>query len=59
MGITQASPAFLHKWEAELHPVFGYGAVDDPAKVEKFWETGEGMRTNTKMKNNIGTSNKS
>ncbi len=59
MGITQASPAFLHKWEAELHPVFGYGAVGDPAKVDKFWETGEGMRVNVKMKNNIGTSNKS
>ncbi len=59
MWITQASPAFLHKWEAELHPVFGYGAHDDPTKVDKFWETGEGMRTNLKMKNNIGTSNKS
>ncbi len=58
MGITQASPAFLHKWEAQLHPVFGYGAVGDPAKVEKFWTTGEGMRVNPSMKNNIGTSNK-
>jgi reductive dehalogenase len=58
MGITSASPAFLHDWMAELHPVFGYGAVDDPAKVEKFWETGEGMRVNPGMKNNIGTSNK-
>ncbi len=58
MGITPVAPAFLHGWMAELHPVFGYGAVNDPAKVEKFWQTGEGMRTNTKMKNNIGTSNK-
>jgi len=59
MGITSASPAFLHNWMSELHPVFGYGAVGDPAKVAKFWETGEGMRINTSMKNNIGTSNKS
>ncbi len=58
MGVTSAAPAFLHSWMAELHPVFGYGAVDDPAKVEKFWQTGKGMRTNTHMKNNIGTSNK-
>ena len=58
MGITPATPAFLHGWMAELHPVFGYGAVGDPAKVEKFWETGEGMRVNPSMKNNIGTANK-
>ncbi len=58
MGITGASPAFLHKWMAELHPVFGYGAHNDPAMVEKFWQTGEGMRVNPGMKNNIGTSNK-
>ncbi len=59
MGITHASPAFLHNWMSELHPVFGYGSVNDPAKVAKFWQTGEGMRVNVKMKNNIGTSNKS
>jgi reductive dehalogenase len=58
MAITGASPEFLHKWMAELHPVFGYGATGDPAKVEKFWQTGEGMRVNPHMKNNIGTSNK-
>ena len=55
--VTGASPAFLHEWMAELHPVFGYGAHDDPSKVEKFWRTGEGMRVNPDMKNNIGTSN--
>ncbi|MDJ0895131.1 MAG: reductive dehalogenase [Alphaproteobacteria bacterium] len=58
MGITPASPAFLHNWMSELHPIFGYGAHGDPAKVEKFWNTGEGMRVNPGMKNNIGTSNK-
>ena len=57
MGITRASPGFLHKWEALLHPVFGYGAHNDPVKVDHFWKTGEGMRTNIGMKNNIGTSN--
>ena len=59
MAVTGASPKFLHKWMAELHPVFGYGSTGDPAKVEHFWQSGEGMRTNTHMKNNIGTSNKS
>lgn len=33
--------------------------TNDPKKAEKFWMTGEGMRTNIQMKNNIGTSNKS
>ena len=59
MAITGAAPEFLHGWMAELHPVFGYGATDDPAKVDKFWETGKGMRVNLSMKNNIGTSNNS
>jgi hypothetical protein len=44
---------------AEAHPAFGYGHTNDPEKVEKFWKTGEGMRTNIRLKNNIGTSNKS
>ncbi len=57
MAITGAAPEVLHKWMAELHPIFGYGAHEDPDKVAKFWKTGEGMRTNTGMKNNIGTAN--
>lgn len=59
MGITPKTPRFLHALMAELHPKFGYGHTGDPKKAEKFWKTGEGMRTNTNMKNNIGTSNKS
>jgi len=59
MGVTPKSPDILHKWMAEAHPAFGYGRTGDPKKAEKFWKTGEGMRTNTEMKNNIGTSNKS
>jgi len=59
MGITPKTPGFLHAWMAKLHPKFGYGSTADPAKAEKFWTTGEGMRTNTELKNNIGTSNKS
>jgi hypothetical protein len=59
MGITPKTPGPLHALMAELHPKFGYGHTGDPKKAEKFWKTGEGMRTNTNMKNNIGTSNKS
>ncbi len=59
MGITPKTPGPLHALMAELHPKFGYGHTGDPAKAEKFWTTGEGKRTNTDMKNNIGTSNKS
>jgi len=59
MGITPWTPGPLHYLMAELHPAFGYGHTNDPKKVAKFWKTGEGMRTNTDMKNNIGTSNKS
>jgi reductive dehalogenase len=59
MGITPKTPGFLHALMAELHPKFGYGQTGDPKKAEKFWKTGEGMRTNSNMKNNIGTSNKS
>ena len=51
-------PAPVHKAMAALHPRFGYGAHDDPEKADKFWKSGEGMRTNKRMKNNIGTSNK-
>jgi hypothetical protein len=42
---------------AEAHPAFGYGHTNDPAKAIKFWKTGEGMRVNVSLKNNIGTSN--
>jgi reductive dehalogenase len=59
MGVTPKSPAFLHGLMAKAHPAFGYGHTADPKKAEKFWKTGEGMRTNSDMKNNIGTSNKS
>ena len=58
MGITPWMPAPVHKAMAALHPRFGYGSVNDPKKVAEFWKTGEGMRTNKRMKNNIGTSNK-
>ena len=44
---------------AVSHPAFGYGHTNDPKKAEKFWKSGEGMRTNVDLKNNIGTSNKS
>jgi epoxyqueuosine reductase len=59
MAINPWTPAPLHSAMAELHPAFGYGHTNDPKKVVKFWESGEGMRVNTGMKNNIGTSNKS
>jgi ferredoxin len=59
MAINPYSPKILHAAMAESHPAFGYGHTNDPEKVKKFWKTGEGMRTNIKMKNNIGTSNKS
>jgi hypothetical protein len=59
MGITPKTPGILHALMAEAHPAFGYGHTNNPRTAEKFWKTGEGMRTNTEMKNNIGTSNKS
>ena len=59
MAMTPASPGFLHGLMASAHPLFGYGGTNDPKRVEHFWKTGEGMRTNIHMKNNIGTSNKS
>ena len=59
MAINPYSPKFLHASMAEAHPAFGYGHTNDPEKAKKFWKTGEGMRTNIQMKNNIGTSNKS
>jgi reductive dehalogenase len=59
MAINPISPGFLHGLMAEAHPAFGYGHTNDPKKAIKFWKSGEGMRTNLHMKNNIGTSNKS
>ena len=59
MAITPWTPGPLHALMAEAHPAFGYGHTNDPKKAEKFWKTGEGMRTNIDLKNNIGTSNKS
>ncbi|MEA3278043.1 MAG: reductive dehalogenase [Pseudomonadota bacterium] len=59
MAITPWTPGPLHALMAQAHPAFGYGHTNDPAKVKKFWKTGEGMRTNVDLKNNIGTSNKS
>lgn len=59
MAINPVMPKFLHAAMAESHPAFGYGHTNDPKKALKFWKSGEGMRVNIKMKNNIGTSNKS
>lgn len=57
MAINPYAPKFLHSAMAQAHPAFGYGATNDPTKVEKLWKTGQGMRTNIGMKNNLGTSN--
>ena len=60
--VATAEPASNGQAEpqvAEAHPAFGYGHTNDPKKVKKFWKTGEGMRVNKHLKNNIGTSNKS
>jgi hypothetical protein len=59
MSITPFTPKPLHAAMAEAHPMFGYGHTNDPKKAVKFWQSGEGMRVNAEMKNNIGTSNKS
>ena len=59
MAINPVVPKFLHASMALAHPAFGYGHTNDPKKARKFWKTGEGMRTNLGLKNNIGTSNKS
>lgn len=61
MAINPMMPKFIHSFMAEAHPAFGYGGQSRtpiPVKVEKFWASGEGMRTNTSMKNNIGTAGK-
>ncbi len=56
MASTTIAPGFLHTLMSKMHPMFGYGHTGDPAKAVKFWKTGKGMRVNSKMKNNIGTS---
>ena len=58
MAGTTVAPGFLHHLMSQMHPLFGYGETDDPAKVEKFWKTGEGMRVNPSSKNNISTAGK-
>jgi reductive dehalogenase len=57
MAINPAMPSFIHGAMAEAHPAFGYGGQSGtpvPGKPEKFWQTGEGMRVNDSMRNNIG-----
>ena len=56
MASTTVAPGFLHGLMSKMHPMFGYGHTGDPAKAVKFWKTGKGMRVNSTMKNNIGTS---
>ncbi len=58
MASTTVAPGFLHHTMSKMHPLFGYGATDDPAKTEKFWKTGEGMRVNPSSKNNSTTAGK-
>jgi reductive dehalogenase len=55
MASTTVAPGFLHNLMSKMHPMFGYGHTGDPSKVKKFWNTGKGMRVNSRMKNNIGT----
>ncbi|BDY05368.1 Reductive dehalogenase [Ferrimonas sp. YFM] len=47
-------PSTLHGVMSEMHPAFGYGATQDPTKVAKFWNTGEGMRVNPTNRNVFG-----
>ena len=58
MAGATVAPSILHNLMSHMHPLFGYGATDDPAKVEKFWKTGEGMRVNPSSKNNSSTAGK-
>ncbi|RTR39377.1 reductive dehalogenase [Shewanella canadensis] len=54
MAINPYTPKFIHSLMAELHPAFGYGSTEDPAKVKKFWKTGEGMRVNETNRHAFG-----
>jgi len=47
-------PSALHGAMSEMHPAFGYGSTENPAKVAKFWNTGEGMRVNPTNRNVFG-----
>ncbi|WP_299805310.1 reductive dehalogenase [uncultured Shewanella sp.] len=47
-------PSVLHSAMSKMHPAFGYGATEDPTKVTKFWNTGEGMRVNPTSRNVFG-----
>ncbi|MDJ0848152.1 MAG: reductive dehalogenase domain-containing protein [Myxococcota bacterium] len=58
MASTTIAPGFLHHTMSKMHPLFGYGVTGDPAKVDKFWKTGEGMRVNPSSKNNMTTAGK-
>nr|MDJ0864955.1 reductive dehalogenase [Myxococcota bacterium] len=58
MASTTIAPGFLHHTMSKMHPLFGYGATGDPAKVDKFWKSGEGMRINPSSKNNSTTAGK-
>ena len=57
MAVNPMVPKFLHTAMAELHPAFGYGKTQDPAKVKKFWKTGRGMRVNKSNRHSFGASN--
>jgi reductive dehalogenase len=59
MAAVSVAPSALHTLMSHMHPLFGYGAVDDPAKVEKYWKTGAGMRVNASSKNNSSTAGRS
>jgi hypothetical protein len=34
------SPGPIHTFMKEMDKVFGYGIVNDPKKVNKFWKSG-------------------
>ena len=44
-GINAFFPGPVHWLMKEGDRFFGYGATEDPAKVERFWQSGESMRT--------------
>ena len=59
MAVNPAMPKFAHSLMADAHPAFGYGGQGEnvkPEKVKKFWESGKGMRTNIRNKDNHYTS---
>ena len=58
MASTTVAPGPLHHLMSKMHPLFGYGETDSPAKVDKFWRTGKGMRINPSSKNNMTTAGK-